>query len=147
MRLVTGISAPVFGFVATKWLIRWSAGDLPVAIVVHRIGDSIGSQLASRPYAPSRRSFAKFGSWPSESSRSTVSGSTPSRPSTITRARDGEPWQFARRTGARYAARTAKRNQIVRTFDRCGTARSVGDGDRSITLLTVIPLTRAPARA
>ena len=47
--LVTGSSAPVFSFTATKCEIPCSRGVLPVAIVVQTIGESSGLLLTSRP--------------------------------------------------------------------------------------------------
>src|SRR6058998_2563568 len=43
--LVTGNCSPVFSFTATKCPMPCSSGGLPVAMVVHRIGLSIGSLL------------------------------------------------------------------------------------------------------
>ena len=48
-----------------------------------------GFWLISRPYAPSRRSRAKWGSFPSDMRRSTTSGSIPSRPRTMRRPGEG----------------------------------------------------------
>ncbi len=47
--LVTGSDSPVFGSMATKCPMPWASGVRPVAIVVHRIGESIGSEESSRP--------------------------------------------------------------------------------------------------
>src|SRR5262249_25023791 len=51
--LVTGRAAPVFGLTATKWLMPWASGVLPVAIVVQSTGLISSSPLPpSRPDAP-----------------------------------------------------------------------------------------------
>ena len=102
--LVTGSCSPVFSFTATKWPMRCWSGVLPVAIVVQMIGLSIGLLLSSRPYAPSCRSRAKFGILPSDISRSTVSGSMPSRPRTMIFPGAELPWHPPTRRRTRATA-------------------------------------------
>ena len=66
-KLLAGLS-----LTATKWPMPCWSGVLPVAIVVQMTGLSSGGELRSRPYAPSCLSLAKFGSLPSDISRSTA---------------------------------------------------------------------------
>ena len=87
--LVTGSGSPGRSSTATKWPMPCWSGVLPVAIVVQTTGLSRGSRCAGGRRRPPAAAGRSSGSLPSDIRRSTVCGSRPSRPRTITRGRAG----------------------------------------------------------
>ena len=63
----------------------WPPGFIPVANVDQATGVWAGEVVATRASPPGETSFARFGSSPAASIASTMLGSSPSRPITITR--------------------------------------------------------------
>jgi hypothetical protein len=79
-------ACPPAGRSTMKSSTRWSSGRRPVAIVVQRIGDKRGGVARITPVRPRALSRANAGSSPRATSRSIVSQSAPSIPtSTIGR--------------------------------------------------------------
>ena len=63
----------------------WRDGATPVATVVQSTGDQVGLKLYMSPYAPSRMSDSRCGSFPAASSGSAKSHPAPSQPMIIQR--------------------------------------------------------------
>jgi hypothetical protein len=132
---VTGAWPP--GTSTMKSSTRWSSGRRPVAIVVQRIGDNSGGVARITPVRPRALSRAKAGSSPRATSRSIVSQSAPSIPtSTIGRdCADGAGWARdvrAAATASAVAARTAHQRKTRPVLRFRGTSLAMFTGARTL---------------
>ena len=77
---VIGMRPPVFGLSTMNHVMPCLSAVLPVAIEVHRMGDSMGSMEANFALVPSRSRLARWGRSPAAIRRSRMLQSAPSMP-------------------------------------------------------------------